>query len=183
MIIPDTLSPLPVLPPDGSAASRDDGAPDEFVCERTVRQLLVGPLSAIDPETGLLPSNEEFAGRSDLPSRRETPFVSRRPTPGHADAPAKPFVPRGPHPALSKPRHSAPPRPRAERPEPAAAVRSQERWWVFAMGLGLLMALGAGALIQLFADQPQVAPPVEAQQAPAADEQDPAFTTADAGRP
>lgn len=151
MIIPNNLSPLPVLPQAGDAAPDAEPAPDGFVCERTVRQLLVGPLTIADPVLQIVADDDGFAGRpdADLPA---TPFISRRkPLPAQHEAPAKPFIPDGPHPALSSPRRSAPPRPRTTgAPRRRSPSRQMDRWWVFGMGLGLLLVLGSGALYQLF---------------------------------
>ncbi len=103
MILPDTLKPLPVAPPDepASSASHDssrgfsDG--DAFVSERSVRQLLLGPMvvagapgsrpvgsaPASRPPVGLKPMDEDsFAGPTLIPL--DEPAVAAVPAVGDA---------------------------------------------------------------------------------------------------
>jgi len=149
MIIPDNLRPLPVA--DDEAKASPAAGEQDFVHERDVRCLLVGPLSVPNPKPRRFPA-DDFAGRDDCDAgdtRAASPFVALAPD----DEPWEPepdrSLPKGPHPALDSPRKPSPPKPRIDVEQDFGGRAVGDRWWVLGVGIALLALLCSGSLVQI----------------------------------
>ena len=140
MNFPDSLQPLPVAPVSQQEAAARAQESEAFVSDRSVRQLLVGPL-CVEQDRALPGSGGDgFAGRSN------SPFISLAGGTRFENAPAKAFAPSGPHPALAAPRRAAPPVPRTELESNFGRRHVSERRIVIAMGVAAMAVLVAAVL-------------------------------------
>ena len=154
MIIPDNLSPFPVLPVSSDVEKAPRAEIDGFVTENAIREILVGPMLVTPLVTARIPKEESFAGRDDLSvGDDDSPFVSLSSDEAYVDEASEEFEPDGPHPALAEPRHAAPPVPRTEPGKGLRHHHRSERWWVLGMGVAMLAVLGLGTLIQLVSNE------------------------------
>ncbi|MEP4076620.1 hypothetical protein [Haloferula sp.] len=153
MIIPDNLSPLPVLPPSNDSKETPRPEIEGFVCEDKIHEILVKPILVTPMVTARVPDGDGFAGRDDVATVDDaSPFVTLSSDEAYVDEASKPFEPDGPHPALAEPRHATPPTPRIQ-PEKGFGLRQgSDRWWVLGMGVALLAIFGSGTLIELISN-------------------------------
>ena len=147
MIIPENLSPFPVLPPSSGTVKTATTEADGFVCEEAVREMIVGPMLVTPLITARVPSGSGFAGRDDL-SDDDSPFVTLSSDEAYPEKRQTEFEPNKPHPALAAPRFAAPPTPRLEPEKDFGRSYRSDRWWVLGMGVALLAILGSGTLIE-----------------------------------
>jgi len=137
MIIPASLQPLPVAPVSEDEAVERALESEAFVSDRSVRQLLVGPLSVEHEPTVMRSSGDEFVGRV------ESPFISLAGCEAFRDAAPKAFAPSGPHPALAAPRRAAPPVPRSAVESGFGGRTRSERRLVVGMGVAAVTLMVA----------------------------------------
>ncbi|MBK1825743.1 hypothetical protein [Haloferula rosea] len=153
MIIPSSLQPLPTVPVSDDEAAAKAMESEAFVSDRSVRQLLVGPLSLEHEPTVIRSNPDDFVGRV------ESPFISLAGREECADAPAKAFAPSGPHPALAAPRRAAPPVPRSMVENGFGRHGRSERRLVIGMGVAAVTLVVAAVFsgfvpIEVKAKQP-----------------------------
>lgn len=156
MIIPSNLQPLPVAPVSDEEAAAKAMESEAFVSDRSVRQLLVGPLAVEHEPTMLRAEDDGFVGRS------ASPFISLAGREGFTEAPAKAFVPRGPHPALAPPRRAAPPVPRRGVEGNFGRGHRSERFLVVGMGVAAITVMVAAVLSGFTPFHADPQPPVPA---------------------
>lgn len=156
MIIPDNLQPLPVAPVPEEESAAKALESEAFVSDRSVRQLLVGPLTLEHEPTMLRSDGEEFVGRSS------SPFISLAGREAFADAPAKTFTPSGPHPALAASRRAAPPVPRAEVEGNFGRRHRSESFLVIGMGVAAITVMVAAVFSGFTPFHADPTPPVPA---------------------
>lgn len=152
MIIPDNLSPFPVLPKSHDSKDEPKSEIDGFVSDIAVRELLAGPMLVTPLITTRVPNGGGYAGRDDLPDDG-SPFVTLSSDESYADEADQVFEPRSPHPALAPPRSAAPPQPRIEPEKGFGQHDRSDRWWVIGMGVALLVILGSGTMIELISSE------------------------------
>lgn len=153
MIIPDNLSPFPVLPKSQDSRDQPKSEIDGFVCDDAVRELLVGPMLVTPLITTRVPNGGGYAGRDDLSAGHDSPFVTLSSDEAYVDDASNAPLPDGPHPALAPPRSAAPPQPRIEPEKGFGRHDRSDRWWVLGMGVALLAILGSGTLIELISNE------------------------------
>lgn len=155
MILPDSLSPLPVIPrgdePPGIA--RVDF--EDFVTAVDVRKVLLGTSGDLPVEGLSADDFDSFAGRADTPhpARSRSPFASGPHT--ELQVPDLEFEPLIVHPAFEvlppSARRAAPPKVTTTTLDCESSFgrgRSRsERWWVIGMGLAAAAILMSGTLV------------------------------------
>lgn len=161
MIIPDNISPFPILPASHDSAKKPRIEIEGFVCEDTIREILAGPLSIAPLVTTQVPMDEGFAGRNDLVTPVACPFVKPDACPfvalssdeAYADEASMVPESRGPHPALAEPSLLAPTITRVEASKGWRKRHQSDRWWVLGMGVALLAVLGTGTVIEMISNE------------------------------
>ncbi|MGB6219567.1 hypothetical protein [Haloferula sp.] len=161
MIIPDNISPFPVLPASHDSEKKPRIEIEGFVCEDTIREILAGPLSVSPLVTTQVPIDEGFAGRNDLVTPVACPFVKPQACPfvalssdeAYADEASMVLESNGPHPALAEPTHVAPTITRVEASKGWRKRHNSDRWWVLGMGVALLAVLGSGTVIEMVSNE------------------------------
>ena len=178
MILPNSLSPLPVSP---SGDSPEDSAPfEDFVAARDVRKVILG--TGDFPVEGLPAEDFDcFAGRADIPLPKRAAKWKPKPRAKEAGpveirvADMKLETPVV-HPAfdvIPPARRAAPPQLR-ERADCEAAYgskrpgRTSERWWVIGMGLAATALLFSGTLVDFIGREAMRRSRVEAVATPPA---------------
>lgn len=169
MYIPESLSPLPVIPNQQDTPDQGTGGEDDFVSEEKIREILVGPMLVTPAPT--VSEHEPFAGRSDLRLERACPVAALSADEAYDEEPVVVLTPGEPHPALAEPRYRQAPAPRIETGRGHRSRRGNERWWVLGMGATMLALLAAGTLVEFLssrqADTPLASPAAESRQHPA----------------
>jgi hypothetical protein len=182
MIIPDNISPFPVLPTLDEETKAPRMELDCFVCDDAIREILVGPIMVTPLVTSRIPSDEAFAGRDDVCESLEIPFVALSSDEAYADEatcgvvtqeePARQFEPGDPHPALAEPSHVSLSAPRIKGDHVSRLRHTRDRWWVLGMGLAMLVVFGSGTLIEIVSNEAlrrsRVSQSEKAPEAPAA---------------
>ena len=153
MIIPDNLTPFPILPQSSDAKKVLRSEIDSFVSEDAIQKLLVGPMLVTPLHATRVPNGGGYAGRDDLSTDDESPFVTLSSDSAYPDEVSERFEPGEPHPALATPRSAAPPIPRIEPEKGFGRHDRSDRWWVLGMGVALLVILGSGALVELISNE------------------------------
>ncbi|MCW1924269.1 hypothetical protein OKA05_17015 [Luteolibacter arcticus] len=151
MILPDTLSPLPVLPrgDDPAGAPRIDI--EDFVTAVDVRKVLLGTAGDLPVEGLAAEDFDSFAGRADVPHPACSPFASGRQV--ELRVPDLAVEPPTIHPAFDilppTIRRAAPPKvgPTLDCESNFGRGRTGERWWVIGMGLAASAILLSGTLV------------------------------------
>lgn len=153
MIIPDNLSPFPVLPQSNDSKDEPKDETDGFVCDNAVRELIVGPMLVTPLVTTRVPNGGGYAGRDDLADNGGSPFVTLSSDEAYEDEAHTSLEPGNPHPALATPRCAAAPQPRIEPEKGFGRHDRSDRWWVLGMGVALLTILGSGTLVELISNE------------------------------
>ena len=151
MILPDNLSPLPVLP-KGEDPANPPAAFEDFVLAGDVRNVLLGGRAELQVEC--LPSEDfdSFAGRADVPYPRSAAF-SRTAAEPELRIPDMVLEPRTIHPAFDVlppfSRRAAPPRNEGAVDCEATfgGSRLTDRWWIIGMGIAAAAVLFSGTLV------------------------------------
>jgi len=154
MILPESLSPLPVIPRGDEPPGDPRADFEDFVTAVDVRKVLLGTSGDLPVEGLSADDFDSFAGRADTPhpARSGSPFASGRPTGLHV--PDMQVEPPVIHPAFEVLPPSAR---RAAQPKVTTTLdcesafgngRSRsERWWVIGMGLAAAAILMSGTLV------------------------------------
>ncbi|WP_367875204.1 hypothetical protein [Luteolibacter sp. Populi] len=150
MILPQTLSPLPVSP----SGNRPEVSPpfEDFVSAGDVRKVILG--TSEFPVSGLPADDFEFAGRADIPLPERVAKWKPKPREVKVELEVADLALETPvvHPAfevIPPARRAAPPQLRERADCEAAYGRSKpnERWWVIGMGLAACAVLFSGTLV------------------------------------
>lgn len=175
MILPDNLHPLPVSEDEAKRSAATAGT--DFVDERRVKHLLVGPLSVGPRPTCYTGRDGAFAGRVEP---MDAAFVSLSSDEAYAEEPAKPFAAAS---RVEEPvvRLAAPPRPRRFG-KPAEIDRMAKPWMISAAMMMLGLLTGAVLFTLLPGSQAPEPPAVEVPATPAEAEAPPLVST-EAGMP
>jgi len=157
MILPDSLSPLPVIPRGDEPPGVVRADFEDFVTAVDVRKVLLGTSGDLPVEGLSADDFESFAGRADVPHPHpavsRSPFASGRQTGLHV--PDLAFEPPVIHPAFDvlppSARRAAPPKVTTtldcESDFGRGRGRASERWWVIGMGLAAAAILMSGTLV------------------------------------
>lgn len=150
MILPESLSPLPVIPRGDEPAGSPRADIEDFVTAVDVRKVLLGTGEL--PVEGLSANDfDSFAGRADVPHPARSPFASGRQIELHV--PDLAVEPTTIHPAFDvlppSARRAAPPKvgPTLDCESNFGRGRTGERWWVIGMGLAAAAILMSGTLV------------------------------------
>ena len=153
MILPESLSPLPVIPrgeePPGTARADIE----DFVTAVDVRKVLLGTAGELPVEGLSADDFDSFAGRADVPLPRSarSPFDTSRQVELHV--PDLAIEPTTIHPAFEvippSTRRAAPPKvgQTLDCESNFGHGRTGERWWVIGMGLAAAAILMSGTLV------------------------------------
>lgn len=152
MILPDNLSPLPVLPRGDEPAGSSRAEIEDFVTAVDVRKVLLGAAGELPVEGLSADDFDSFAGRADVPHPARSPFA----TGGRQvelRVPDLAIEPQTIHPAFDvlppSARRAAPPKVGAtlDCESSFGRGRTGERWWVIGMGLAAAAILMSGTLV------------------------------------
>ena len=150
MILPDSLSPLPVIPRGDEPAGSPRADIEDFVTAMDVRKVLLGTGEL--PVEGLSADDfDSFAGRADVPHPGRSPFASGRQA--EILVPDLAIEPPTVHPAFEvlppSVRRAAPPKvgQTLDCESNFGRGRTGERWWVIGMGLAAAAILMSGTLV------------------------------------
>jgi len=153
MILPDSLSPLPVIPRGEEPPGATRADIEDFVTAVDVRNVLLGTAGELPVEGLSAEDFDSFAGRADvpLPHPARSPFASGRQVELHI--PDLAIEPPVIHPAFEvlppATRRAAPPKagPTLDCESGFGRGRTGERWWVIGKGLAASAILLSGTLV------------------------------------
>jgi hypothetical protein len=151
MILPDSLSPLPVMPRGNEPADSTRPDIEDFVTAVDVRKVLLGTAGELPVEGLSAEDFDSFAGRADVPHPARSPFASGRQV--ELRVPDLAVEPTTIHPAFDvlppSSRRAAPPKvaPTLDCESNFGRGRTGERWWVLGMGVAAAAILMSGTLV------------------------------------
>ncbi len=151
MILPDSLSPLPVIPRGDEPAGSPRADIEDFVTAVDVRKVLLGTAGELPVEGLSAEEFDSFAGRADVPHPARSPFATGRQV--ELRVPDLAIEPPTIHPAFEvlppSARRAAPPKvgPTLDCESTFGRGRTGERWWVIGMGLAAAAILMSGTLV------------------------------------
>ena len=151
MILPESLSPLPVIPRGDEPAAPPRADIEDFVTALDVRKVILGTASVLPVEGLSADDFDSFAGRADVPHPARSPFASGRQV--ELLVPDLAVEPQTIHPAFDvlppTSRRATPPKvgPTLDCESNFGRGRTGERWWVVGMGLAAAAILMSGTLV------------------------------------
>lgn len=159
MILPDTLKPLPVAPPEslgGSTPSAPGGGGESFVSERSVRRLLLGPMAVATPARTEAPDEAGFAGPTLVPVEEsdDSPFIILAKGQTIRQAPKPDYRPGELHPALEQGRCAPPPCPRSNVVTSfSRRLPRKPQVWLAAMAIASIGFIASATLVDYLAQK------------------------------